>query len=306
MNLEKEFKKGCSILIPTWNSEVTLKRCLDSILPAFPKDAILELVIADKNSTDNTLKIIKQWAIDNRPIPVWTTNESGALGAARFACLNKAKYPTIFWLDSDIILPENYIEDLFAYTKKMNFPHSLDKISMIQGTMHSNYTIAYKWWHGFGVDNRPEDKKYGSYAGAPTSQLLVLTKALKMTDEERAHLKKLRSGEDSYLASISTKNGYYHYMYPIDTLHLEAEVIADEGNYKMLWSLCGAMSAGRSKVGALWSLKWICRVGLKAFLATGEPQMLTYTITIWINLLRACLKDERIINQRRLTVLKDW
>lgn len=306
MNLENEFRKGCSILMPTWDSQVVLEKCLNTILVAFPKNVPLELIVADNSSTDNTLKIINQWAIDNKHISVWTTTENGALGKARLVCLKKAKYSTIFWLDSDILLPENYIENLFAYTKAMKFSHSLDKVSMIQGTMHSNYSVSYKWWHGFGMKNQPEDRKYVSEVGAPTAQLLALKKALKMTSTEETTFSKLRAGEDTFLGRISTKNGYYHYMYPIITPHCEAEVIAEEGNYKLLWSLCGAMSAGKSKVRALWNLKWTVRTGLKAFLATGDFQMVTYTINLWINLLRACLKDKRIINQRRLVTLKEW
>ena len=308
--LEKEFRKGCSIIIPTWNSQVVLQKCLDSILSAFPKNVPLELIIIDKSSTDNTKKIINNWVRRNKynfiDIPTHIYTENGVLGKARLKGIEKSKYPTIFWLDSDIVLPKNYIEDLFAYTKKMKFKHSLDKISMIQGTMLSNNDLASKFWHNHDVDKKADDRKYTQISGVPTANLLTLKVSLKMNKKEKEMLSVLRTGEDSFLAIISTKNGYKHYMYPIYTDHLESEVIADEGDYKMLWFLCGYMSSGISKPMALWKLKWIERQGLRSFLATGNIRIFIYTINIYIKMLRACVKDERIINQKRLRSLKNW
>lgn len=45
-----------SIIIATWNSEKTLKRCLDSIIPQLTKN--IELLIVDGGSIDKTNDII--------------------------------------------------------------------------------------------------------------------------------------------------------------------------------------------------------------------------------------------------------
>jgi len=302
MGIETEFRKGCSILIPTWNCEPTLKRCLDSILVAFPKDVPLEVIIADKNSTDNTLKIIKQWSIDNRPMPVWTTNESGALGAARLACLDKAKYPTIFWLDADIILPENYIEDLF----KMLYGFRGKPVAQIQGRMHGTDKLAFRWWAGYGIATRRRNKvNYVVAVNGATANALVIKETLKMTDKQREYLKKLHSTEDSFLSRIIQSKGYCQLMFPIDTIHLVKEVCDVEGSHKIVWSLVGLKDRGYNKLESLWRMKWIFRNGYFAFLEYKTLDLVLYTGKLWINLVRACLKDEKILNQRRLTTLKE-
>lgn len=304
MNIETEFRKGCSIIIPTWNCEPTLQRCLDSILVAFPKNVPLELVIIDKNSTDTTLATIKQWAIDNRPIPVWTTNESGALGAARLAGIDKAKYPTIFWLDADIILPENYIEDLFKMLKEYK---KKKPVAQVQGRMHGTDNLAFRWWAGCGIATRRKNKvNYVVATNGATANALVIKSALKMTYKQREYLKTLHSTEDSFLSSVVQSKGYCQLMFPLDTIHLVREVCDVEGSHKMVWSLVGLKDRGYGKLNALWHMKFIWRNGFYAFLEYKTLDLVIYTVKIWLNLVRACLKDKRIINQRRLTTLKEW
>ena len=48
-----------SIIIATWNSEKTLKRCLDSIIPQLTKK--IELLIVDGGSIDKTNDIIDSY-----------------------------------------------------------------------------------------------------------------------------------------------------------------------------------------------------------------------------------------------------
>ena len=52
-----------SIIIPTLNSEKTLKDCLGSIaMQDYPKDKI-EVIVADGGSTDGTLEIISEFSV---------------------------------------------------------------------------------------------------------------------------------------------------------------------------------------------------------------------------------------------------
>ena len=304
MNIESEFRKGCSIIIPTWNCEPTLKRCLDSILVAFPKGVPLEVRVIDKSSTDNTLKIVNDWAIQNRDIKVWHTTENGALGAARLRGIDSAKYPTIFWLDSDIVLPENYIENLF---KLMHYAIHTKPIAQVQGRMHGTDNLAFRWWAGYGIATRRKTGvKHIEATNGATANALVIKSTLKMTNEERGYLKKLHSTEDSFLSRIIQSKGYCQLMFPIDTVHLVREVCAAEGAHKIVWSLVGLKDQGNSKLKSLWKMKWIWRNGYFAFLEYKTLDLVTYTARLQLNLIRACLKDPRIINQRRLLTLKDW
>jgi len=305
LNLEEEFQKGCSIIIPTWNCQRTLKECLDSILDAFPKDVPLELIIVDKKSTDNTLNIIDNWYWKQKRILYLNIkNETGALGAARLKGIDNAKYPTIFWLDADIVLPKNYIENLFKMLQE--FPHK-EKVAQIQGRMHGTDNLAFRWWAGYGIATRRKNKvNYIVATNGATANALVIKSLLKMTDKEREYLKTLHSTEDSFLSSVVQSKGYCQLMFPVDTKHLVREVCASEGSHKIVWSLVGLKDRGETKLLALWHMKFIWRNGYFAFLEYKTLDLVTYTIRLQLNLIRACLKDKRIINQRRLVTLKDW
>ena len=307
MELETEFRKGCSIIIPTWNCGCTMKMCLDSIRRAFPEDVPLEVRIIDKGSTDNTIKIVNEWARNNEAIPTWTTIETRPLGAARMTGIKGAKYSTIFWLDSDITLPENYIENLFKMADK-EYPKEFKPIGQIQGTMTDTVPLIAKWWAGYDVYQR---RKSGhSYilakSNAPTACSLLLKSATAMPASRERYMNTLHSTEDSLLAKTIQEKGYIQLMFPIKVDHNIKEVDLAEGSHKMVWSLVGLKNRGDNKIQALWHMKWIWRNGFFAFIEYKTLDLIAYTVFTQLNLLRACIKDKQIIKQRRLTTLKDW
>ncbi|RLI71486.1 hypothetical protein DRO97_09820 [Archaeoglobales archaeon] len=88
-----------SVVIPTYNSEKTLKQCLESIVNQdYPKEKI-EIILADGGSTDRTLEIARKYTdkIINNPL---RTGEAGkAVG------IKHARGDIIALVDSDNILP---------------------------------------------------------------------------------------------------------------------------------------------------------------------------------------------------------
>lgn len=85
-----------SAVIPTYNRENTIKRCLDSILnQTYP---IFEIIVVDDGSTDKTVDIIeKEYA---GRVTVFRQKNKGAQ-AARNAGIRMAKGDYIAFLDSD-------------------------------------------------------------------------------------------------------------------------------------------------------------------------------------------------------------
>lgn len=303
MDLKTEFKKGVSIIIPTWNCASTLKMCLDSIIVGFPHTVPLEVIIVDKNSIDNTRTIVYDWQQEHY-ISTYIITETKPLGAARLAGIKKAKYNTIFWLDADIVLPMNYIEDLFEMAKE----YKGHNIGQIQGQMIDTVSLIARWWMGYDAYLRRKNKTNYIIAksNAPTACSLLLKSATTMTRKDMAYMKKLHSTEDSFLAKIIQDKGYVQLMFPIKVEHHIKEVDLAEGSHKMVWSLVGLKNRGYGKLTALWKMKWIWRNGFFAFLEYRTLDLMVYTASIQLNLLRALIKDKRIIEQRRLVSLKDW
>jgi len=105
-----------SIIIPTYNRRDTLKRVLDSLFnQTYPKDAY-EVVVIDDGSTDNTGAMVKKL---NAPCSFkYFWQEKNGPAAARNYGLSEAQGEVIIFIDSDIIVGSDFIEEHLSYHKK--------------------------------------------------------------------------------------------------------------------------------------------------------------------------------------------
>lgn len=92
-----------SILIPAYNVECWLSRCLDSILSQIREG--IEITIVDDGSTDKTLQCAREFAEKWSCIEVFTKKNEG-VGAARNFLLDKARGEFIWFVDSDDYIVE--------------------------------------------------------------------------------------------------------------------------------------------------------------------------------------------------------
>lgn len=86
-----------SIIIPNYNSEQWIKKCLDSILNQSFKD--FEIIIVDDMSEDNSLDIIREY--DDKRIIVYQLTEKLYNGGARNYGVSRANGEYILFLDCD-------------------------------------------------------------------------------------------------------------------------------------------------------------------------------------------------------------
>lgn len=95
-----------SIIVPVYNVEEYLEKCIDSILNQIFKD--FELILVNDGSTDNSLDICKRYkSIDDRICII--DKKNGGLSSARNAGLDIAKGEYIGFVDSDdYIHPQMY------------------------------------------------------------------------------------------------------------------------------------------------------------------------------------------------------
>lgn len=102
-------KPKISVIIPTYNSERTLKQCLASISNQTYKN--YEVLIINNNSTDNTKQIIKEFEKKSKKIKYIFEKNKGR-SSARNSGIKKAKGKIIAMTDSDCIVPKDWIEKL--------------------------------------------------------------------------------------------------------------------------------------------------------------------------------------------------
>ena len=105
-----------SILIPVYNTEKYIRRCLDSLVNQTLKD--IEIICIDDCSTDNSHSIIEEYvntSID-RNIQLITLTKNGGVGRARNFGMKLARGEFIGFVDSDDYVDLGYYEELYKYT----------------------------------------------------------------------------------------------------------------------------------------------------------------------------------------------
>lgn len=95
-----------SVVIPVYNSEAYLEKCLDSVLASTFSD--LEIICVDDGSSDRSMEILRSYAQVDPRFRILTQDHQYA-GAARNAGILAASGKYIHFLDSDDeILPDAY------------------------------------------------------------------------------------------------------------------------------------------------------------------------------------------------------
>lgn len=91
-------KEKISIIVPVYNSEKTLKRCVDSLICQTYSN--IEIILVDDGSTDNSSAICKEYEkIDSRIMNITKNNEG--VSTARNVGLDRASGEFIMFCDSD-------------------------------------------------------------------------------------------------------------------------------------------------------------------------------------------------------------
>ncbi len=100
-------QKFISVIIPCYNVENYVARCLDSVINQTYKN--LEIICVNDGSTDNTLAILKDYAKKDSRIKI-IDKKNGGLSSARNAGIEVASYEYVVFLDSDDWIEPNTYE----------------------------------------------------------------------------------------------------------------------------------------------------------------------------------------------------
>lgn len=99
-----------TIIIPVYNTELLLDRCLESVVGQSLSD--IEIICVDDGSTDGSGALLDSWAERDGRIRV-IHQSNGRQGKARNAALNIAEGEYVGMIDSDDYIPEDYFERLY-------------------------------------------------------------------------------------------------------------------------------------------------------------------------------------------------
>lgn len=115
-----------SVIIPVYNSENTIKKCIDSILIQNKKN--IEIILINDGSTDNSLGICKELE-KNFPVVRVINQKNQGVSVARNIGISESSGKYILFIDSDDVIAETYFEEIeknieendfiiFGYTKE--------------------------------------------------------------------------------------------------------------------------------------------------------------------------------------------
>ena len=106
-----------SVIIPVYNTEKYIEKCLDSIANQTMRD--LEIIIVNDGSKDNSEKVIKQWIEKNKNIDAkYFQKENGGLSDARNFGVKKSSGKYISFVDSDDYLEKDLYQKLEKYMER--------------------------------------------------------------------------------------------------------------------------------------------------------------------------------------------
>lgn len=111
--------KKVSIIIPVYNVEKYLERCLDSILNNTYKN--IEIILVNDGSTDNSQNIINEYVKKYPQIIIGKQQENKGPAEARNVAMKIATGEYIMFVDSDDFVEKDYIEKYLDTLKEDDY-----------------------------------------------------------------------------------------------------------------------------------------------------------------------------------------
>ncbi len=134
-----------SVIVPVYNAEKYIAKCIESILNQTEDD--LELILVDDGSPDNSGIICDKYATKDNRVKVFH-QENGGVCAARNTGLKHASGEYLSFVDSDDYLESNALEVLYndIVTHNADVSCALMKNDSNQGK-HNLENGVYEVWH---------------------------------------------------------------------------------------------------------------------------------------------------------------
>lgn len=103
-----------SVIIPVYNAEKTICKCIESVIHQTLID--WELLLINDGSNDDSANICECYALNDKRIKFYN-KQNGGVSSARNVGLNKASGEWITFVDSDDWINANYLANLFSCIK---------------------------------------------------------------------------------------------------------------------------------------------------------------------------------------------
>ncbi len=129
-----------SIIVPIYNTEKYLKRCVDSILSQSFKD--FELLLIDDGSTDGSLQIMKEYEEYDKRVRIFSNKNQGPALTRNFG-IDMAKSDYLMFIDSDDYIDQGYLADYYNAVSQSNVDIAIGGYKRVIGEK-TTYTLRLK------------------------------------------------------------------------------------------------------------------------------------------------------------------
>lgn len=130
-----------SIIIPVYNVEKYIKRCLDSVINQTYKN--IEVILINDGSLDNSGLICNEYAKKYNNIKVFH-KENGGVSSARNLGIDKANGEYLAFVDPDDFIDKYMYEKLYNSIKKFNSEIAVSSFSYIINGIEDKQDISNK------------------------------------------------------------------------------------------------------------------------------------------------------------------
>ena len=189
--------KKISIITPSYNSEIFIEECINSVITQSYMD--WEMIIVDDCSTDNSRELILKFAKEDNRIKTIFLDENVGAAEARNVAIRQAKGKYIAFLDSDDIWKSDKLEKQIEFMKNNNIAFSFTSYQSMSEDGMEKYSVI----------KAPKKMTYHSYLrNTLIGCLTVIIDREKTGDFEMPNI---RSSHDMALWLLIMKRGFLAY-----------------------------------------------------------------------------------------------
>ena len=136
--------KRFSVIVPAYNAQATIRRCLDSIYSLPVPEEEFEVIVIDDCSADGTVTVLQEYGRDHADLSLLVQPQNHRQGAARNRGLSQASGEWIVFLDSDDELASGVIPALeLAEREQMDMVAMKGVCVDLEGRTRKTYGLPY-------------------------------------------------------------------------------------------------------------------------------------------------------------------
>lgn len=224
-----------SVIIPVYNVEAYLPRCLDSVLAQTFDD--IEVLCINDCSSDKSLDILKDFAKRDERVKVFSNEKNIGGALSRNVGLDNATGEYIYFLDSDDWLDANYLEVMLKTIEKADTDIIMN-MSMMQEYVTKSVPYVQPDMLQVDADGQYVDK-YGMIAKTPCLLWARLYKR-DFLEKYNLRLSSMRTTCDDYIfhyiSHIYTDKTFV-FMGPVYHYRIHQESITGQAKKEKCWDI---------------------------------------------------------------------